>query len=505
MEKERGVDHTGGVTNAIVVGSGPNGLAAAVTLAAAGLDVTVLEAAAEPGGGTRSGELTLPGVLHDACSGFHPLALDSAFANAVDLGTHGLSWRHPEVQYAHPLDRGTGGAAYRDVDRTARHLFDDGEVWQRVFGPLTASFGQIAEDFLRPMLHVPEHPLALARFGAFAGLPAAVAVQLWHTPEARALFAGAAAHAFRPFTSLASSAIGMALGTAAHAFGWPVAEGGSQAISRALIAALEHRGGRVETGVQVRSLRDLGDAEVIMLDLAPAAAVELAGDALPAHVAQAYRRYRHGPGAFVMHFAVEGGIPWSYEPARRAGTVHVGGTAEEVAHAERLVDRGEMPARPFVLVGQQYLADPGRSSADVHPIDSYAHVPTGFTGDAAQAIEDQIERFAPGFRERIVARHVRTPADLQAHNANYSGGDIITGANSALQLLFRPRIALDPYATGIPGVHLCSAATPPGAGAHGMCGYNAAQSALRSVPALRSARRSGPGISAGFRAADSPG
>ncbi|WGH92701.1 NAD(P)/FAD-dependent oxidoreductase [Auritidibacter ignavus] len=469
------------MTTAMVVGSGPNGLAAAVTLARAGLEVTVLEAAEQPGGGARSAELTVPGVLHDECSGFHPLAVDTAFSATARLDRYGLQWRCPEVQYAQPLDDGTGAAAWQDVATTAEQLGSEGRMWQRVFGPLSENFPEITEDFLQPMLHLPHHVCKLAHFGAFAGMPATLLGKLWHTPQARALLAGVIAHAFRPFGSLASSAIGIALGTAAHTYGWPVAAGGSQAISAAMIAALEGLGGRVETGVRVRSLLDLPPADVVMLDTSPATALEISGAQIPYPVRCGLRSFRHGPGAFVVNFAVEGGIPWRYEPARSAGTVHVGGTYHEVATAEREIHRGRMPDRPFVLLGQQYLADPGRSAGDVHPIDAYAHVPAGFRGDATVAIEEQIERFAPGFRDRIVGRYVRSAQDLESHNANYVGGDIVTGANSVWQLLMRPRPSINPYSLGAPGLYLCSAATPPGAGAHGMCGYNAAQSALAEL------------------------
>lgn len=469
------------MTHAVVVGSGPNGLAAAVTLAAAGVQVRVLEAAATIGGGTRSGEYTGVGVLHDECSGFHPLALDSAFSRHVDLAQYGLNWLWPQVQYSHPLDGGRGAAVRQSVPETAATLGADGRPWQRVFGSLASRFGDITEDFTRPMLHVPDHPIKLARFGTYAAMPAALLARRWSTEEGRALFGGVAAHAFRPFGSLMSSAIGVALGTAAHTYGWPVAEGGSAAITSSMAKLLVEFGGTIETGVRVTSLDELDSPDIVMLDTAPAAAADIIGSRLPSRVERAYRRFQHGPGAFQVAFAVDGGIPWAHEDSRRAGTVHVAGSYAEVAAAERDVHAGRMPERPYVLLGQQYLADPGRSSGSIHPIDAYAHVPAGFTGDATAAIEAQIERFAPGFRDRIVARHVRSTAQIEADNANYVGGDIVTGANAALRLVFSPRIALDPYATKVPGVYLCSAATPPGAGAHGMCGFNAAESALKRL------------------------
>lgn len=486
------------MTSAVVVGSGPNGLAGAVTLARAGVQVTVLEAADTPGGGTRSVEATLPGLLHDECSGFHPLAVDTAFSASVDLASAGLEWAWPQVQYSHPLEHG-GAAVQRSVDATAATLGGDGTAYRRLFLPLANRFGPISEEFLQPVLHVPHHPLPLARFGMYAGLPASVVASRFRGAEAKALWAGVAAHAFRPLGSLASSAIGVALGTAAHTYGWPVAVGGSQAISTAMVRVLEQHGGMVKTGVTVTSLeevrRDLR-ADIVLLDTSPGAAVQLAGAAMPARVQRAYRRYRHGPAAFQVAFAVEGGIPWSHEDSRRAGTVHVGGTFEEIADAEKQVSAGRMPERPFVLLGQQYLADPSRSRGDVHPIDAYAHVPAGFDGDATEALIAQIERQAPGFRDRIVGMQVRPTSRISLDNPNYVGGDIVTGANDALQLVFRPRPALNPYATGIPGVYLCSAATPPGAGAHGMCGYLAARSALKSLgsPGLMASPWPGPGL-----------
>jgi phytoene dehydrogenase-like protein len=468
---------------AIVVGSGPNGLAAALTLAAEGVDVTVLEAAETLGGGTRSSELTLPGLIHDECSAAHPLAVDTPFSRRFDLTAHGLTWRWPDVQYAHPLDGGHGAAAWRSVEQTAAGLGDDGRAWSALFGPLAQRFDDITADFMRPMLRVPDHPLLMARFGLSSGLPAALLARRWHSPRAQALFAGVAAHALRPFGSPMSSAIGVALGTAAHRYGWPVAEGGSAAISGAMISLLSEHGARLETGIRVASLAELGSADIVMLDVAPAAAARIAGDRMPRRISRALSRYRHGPGTFKVDFAVQDGVPWTHEESRRAGTVHVGGSLQEIATAEKLTCRGTMPERPYVLACQQYVADPSRSNGDVHPFYAYAHVPAGYSGDATAAIEAQIERFAPGFRDRILARHVRTVAQMEKHNANYVGGDVVTGSNDPLQLVFRPRAALDPYALGIPGVYLCSAATPPGAGAHGMCGYNAAQAALRRVDA----------------------
>ncbi|AIJ26181.1 MULTISPECIES: phytoene desaturase family protein [Amycolatopsis] len=467
------------MTDAIVVGAGPNGLASAVALARRGLRVTVVEGADEIGGGTRSSELTVPGVLHDHCSAVHQIAVGSPFLASLGLDRYGLQWALPEVDLAHPLDSGDPGVLLRAVDATADGLGVDGPAWQRLFGPLADGFDALAEELMRPVVHLPRHPIHLARFGLRALQPATAVARRWRTDRARALFAGVAAHAFHPLTRPTTAAIGLMLTAAGHRFGWPVAVGGSRAITDALAAMLTELGGTIETGIVVRSLAELPPSKVVLLDLAPAAAAEVIGDRLPGRVRHAYRRWKHGPGAFKVDLAVEGGVPWRDEACRKAGTVHVGGTLEEIVHAERETAHGRMPERPFVLVSQQYLADPSRSAGNVHPIWAYAHVPNGYPGDATDTILDQIERFAPGLRERIVGKFVRSTTEMARYNPNYVGGDIITGANTPLQVAIRPRLALDPYRTGVPGVFLCSAATPPGAGAHGMCGFNAAESALR--------------------------
>lgn len=471
------------MTRAIVVGSGPNGLAAAVRLARAGLEVTVLEAAETIGGGTRSSEYLVPGLLHDHCSASHPMTVASPFFK--ELGLPGLTWRAAEVECAHPLDDGTAGALHRSFDLTEHALGTDGRRWRQVFEPIAERFDDLFADASQPLVRVPHHPVTLARFGMRAALPATVLAGLWRTPQAQALWAGIAAHSFWRLDRPLASAIGFALATAAHAHGWVVAEGGSQAIAAALAADLVGHGGTIETGVRVRSVTELAAHDVLMLDVSPSVAVGILGDRLPRRVAAAYRRFRHGPGAFKVDFAIEGGVPWAAEVARRAGTVHLGGGLDEVVAGELAVYRGAMPARPFVLVGQQYLADPGRSAGDVHPLWTYAHVPAGYTGDATEAIIAQLERFAPGFRERIVGTAVRSTTEMAVYNPNYVGGDIIGGASSLRQTIFRPRVALDPYATGIPGTYLCSASTPPGGGAHGMCGANAAGRALHELRLVR--------------------
>ncbi|MFI9803119.1 phytoene desaturase family protein [Streptomyces sp. NPDC052301] len=467
------------MSDAIVVGAGPNGLAAAVALAQRGLKVTVLEAADEIGGGTRSSELTLPGLLHDHCSAVHPLGVGSPFLRTLGLERYGVDWAWPEVDLAHPLDGGRAGVLLRSMERTVRGLGVDGAAWQRLFAPLADDFDALTEDVLRPVPHLPAHPVALARFGLRALQPATAVARRWRTEEARALFAGAAAHLMYSLTGPAGSAVGLMLVGAAHRFGWPVARGGSRTITDALAALLGRLGGTVETGVRVDSLAELAPARIVMLDTTPGAAARICGDWLPGRVRRAYRGWRHGPAAFKVDLAVQDGIPWTHDACRRAGTVHLGGTLEEVVRTEAQTAAGRMPERPFVLVGQQYLADPGRSRGDIHPVWAYAHVPHGHPGDATEAVLRQIERFAPGVRERIVGLSARSATELARYNANFVGGDIVAGANTARQVALRPRMSLDPYSTGIPGVYLCSAATPPGAGVHGMCGANAARSALR--------------------------
>jgi phytoene dehydrogenase-like protein len=469
------------MSEAIVVGSGPNGLACAAMLASRGVSVTVIEAQETIGGGTRSAELTEPGLIHDVCSGFHPFAVGSPGLRALGLERHGLEWAWAEVEVAHPLDGGDGAVMLRSVQETMSDLGSDGPGWGRVFGEPARRFDQLAEDILRPILHPPKHPVLLTRFGLAALTPATALARTLRTPRGRALFGGVAAHSFSPLNRPMSSAVAMALICGGHRHGWPVARGGSQAIAEALAAVVREHGGRIETGRPVRSLEELPAVDAIALDLAPGAVADLAGGRLPHRVARAYRRYKHGPAAFKVDLAVEGGVPWQQRAARRAGTVHAAGSFEELVAAERETNRERMPKRPFVLVGQQYLADPSRSAGDVHPVWAYTHVPRGFDGDVTEPLLDQIERFAPGLRERIVGRSVQTPREIEAANANLLGGDIVTGANTLRQTLFRPRIALDPYATGIPGVFICSAATPPGAGAHGMCGYNAAQRILQRL------------------------
>jgi phytoene dehydrogenase-like protein len=469
------------MSTAIVVGSGPNGLAAAVALARGGLDVTVLEAQDTIGGGTRTAELTVPGVLHDICSATHPLAIGSPFLQTLDLERHGLEWCWPDIDLAHPLDDGRAGVLRHSIADTIAGMSEsDGRAWRRAFGRHSAQFDKLTADILRPVVHLPRHPLLLATFGLRALAPASWVVRRFSDETTRGLFGGMAAHVFRPLTRPTTASVGLALGLSAHRYGWPVARGGSRSITDALAADLLEHGGRIETGRRIGSLDEI-NADVVMLDLAPRGVLELAGDRLPARIARAYRRYRYGPAVFKLDLAVDGGVPWTNEACRRAGSVHLGGSFEQVAAAEAEMAAGRMPERPFVLVGQQYLADPSRSAGDVHPIWAYAHVPHGYEGDATDAVLAQFERFAPGTRERVVGQVAHGPAWYETYNPNFVGGDISAGANDAVQILLRPRVAVDPYRTGIPGVYICSAATPPGGGVHGMCGANAAASALRQL------------------------
>lgn len=465
---------------ASVIGSGPNGLTAAIALAKAGVAVTVYEAADEVGGGARSTSAS-SGTMHDRCSAIHPFGTASPAFAALPLARHGLEWRWPDIDLAHPLDGGRVATLTRSVDDTASSLDGDGAVWLATFGSLARNFSDLTDDLLGPMLRIPRHPVTTARFGLRAIQSAETFMSRFKTDEARSLFAGVAAHGFQPFERAGTAATGLALAAAAHHVGWPVAAGGSGAISRALASHLDELGGVIETGTCIRSLSDLPPADLTLFDTAPAAVVDIVGDALPPRIGRAFRRWRRGPAAFKLDLVVDGGLPWTADPCRSAGTVHVGGTYDELAAALVDVDRGRLPDRPFVLVGQQYLADATRSRGDHHPVWAYAQVPHGFDGDATDSILDQIERFAPGARDRIVDLAVTTPSDLAARNANFSGGDISLGANTLRQTLFRPRVTLDPYSIGLPGMFLCSAATPPGPGVHGMCGWHAAKRALRHL------------------------
>jgi len=465
--------------DAVVVGSGPNGLSAAVRLAEAGRSVVVLEAAEAIGGGTRSAELTLPGYVHDVCAAVHALGVSAPAMSLDRLGPHGLRWVWPEIPLAHPLDGGRAAVLHRSVDDTAAGLGVDGSAWQRLFGPLVRDWSKTLPQLLGPVISVPRHPIAMAGFGVHALQPATWVARRFESDEAAALFGGCAAHAILPLTRPLTAAFGLMLAGSAHADGWPVAAGGSQAVADALAARLKELGGEVRTGVHVRSLADLPDHDIAMFDTNPAQLATIAGDALPARYRKHLERFHHGPAAFKIDYALDDPVPWDNRDCRRAGTVHVIGTLPELVAAEADVAAGRMPERPYVLVVQSSIIDPTRAPTGKHTLWTYAHVPHGYDGDATEAIERQIERFAPGFRDVVLARHVTAPRGLEAYNPNYVGGDIAGGAHSGLQLVFRPTVALRPYATPNPSLFLCSASTPPGAGVHGMCGLHAADRALR--------------------------
>ena len=468
--------------DAVVVGSGPNGLAAAITLARAGQSVLLIEGNSSIGGGTRSAELTLPGFVHDVCSAIHPLAAGSPFFNTLPLSQFGLTWIHPDLPLAHPLDDGAAACLHRDLAETAAGFGPDARAYTRLLGPLVRDWDILAPELLQPMLHWPRHPLSLARFGLPGLCPATLLSNLLFKGEAaRALFGGCAAHSFLPLESVASSAFGLVLSMAGHAVGWPIPRGGAQAIADALAACFQTFGGKIELNRPVENLNDLPKARAVLLDISPWDFVQMAGDVLPAGYRRRLTKFRHGPGVCKIDYALSSPIPWTNASCRRAGTVHVGGTMAEIASAEREVSRGLHPERPFVLVAQQSLFDATRSPDGQHTLWAYSHVPFGSKMDLSERIERHIERFAPGFRDCIVARHVTRAVDLKGSNPNLARGDINGGAANLAQLIARPVLSAAPYRTPLPGVYLCSASTPPGGGVHGMCGYHAARTALRDL------------------------
>jgi phytoene dehydrogenase-like protein len=462
-----------------VVGSGPNGFAAAITLARAGLRVTLLEAQPTIGGGMRSAELTLPGFVHDICSAVHPMAAGSPVFNSFPLREHGLEWIRSPSALAHPLPDGSCALLDQSVDETARRLGRDGPVWRRIMAPLSARWDALAEDILAPP-HWPKHPQLFARFGMFAPWPAAACARtLFRTPAARALFAGNAAHSFLPLESPGSAAFGMVLTLTAHAVGWPIARGGSQSIVHALQSYFESLGGKVVSNRTVRSLAEFNPDDLVLCDIGPRQLIGIAGDRLPDAYLRKLRNFRYGPGVFKLDWALDGPIPWRNTDCARAATVHIGGTLEQIADSERSPSRNRTQVRPFVLLAQQSLFDPARAPAGKHTAWAYCHVPNGSREDMIERIEGQVEAFAPGFRAKILARHAMDTAAMETQNANLVGGDINGGSADLRQLFLRPTASM--YATPHPRVFLCSASTPPGGGVHGMCGYHAAQAALRSL------------------------
>jgi phytoene dehydrogenase-like protein len=468
--------------DAIVVGSGPNGLAAAITLARAGCSVLVYEANATIGGGARSAELTLPGFLHDVCSAVHPLAAGSPFFKTLPLERIGLEWIQPDIPLAHPLDDGFAACLDRDADLTADQLPGDSRAYRRLMKPLARNWENLSIEFLQPMLHRPQHPITLAHFGILALCPATLLASLLFQREpARALFGGIAAHSFLPLETSVSSAFALVLGLAGHAVGWPIPRGGSQQISNALADHVREFGGKIEVNHRVKNLDDLPKSRAVLLDVSVWEFLRIAGRQLPSQYRRRLESFRHGPGVFKIDYALSEPVPWTAEACRRAGTIHLGGGIDEIAATEREVARGKIPARPFVLVAQQSLFDVTRAPRGQHTLWAYCHVPFDCEMDLSERIESQIERFAPGFRDCILARHTMGAADLAKSNPNLTGGDINGGAANLKQLIARPIFSPTPYRTPIRGVYLCSSSTPPGGGVHGMCGYHAAHAALREI------------------------
>ena len=474
-----------GDADAIVVGSGPNGLAAAITLAAAGLRVQVIEGSATPGGGCRTEELTLPGFRHDVCSAAHPLALASPFFRRFGPAARGVRFAHPEVVYAHPLDAGRAAAVTRSVADTAALLGRDADAYRRLMQPLADGGNAVADAVLSSMRRPPRPSGALAEY-AWLGLRSAAAVAgRFQTEEARGLFAGVAAHAILPLTESPTAGAALLLGSLAHTVGWPLVAGGSARLTDAMIDAISDAGGQVETGHWVRSLADLPPAPATLLDVAPRAFLAMAGERLPARYRDALARFRYGPGICKADYALSGPVPWQNDAARQAGTLHLGGGFEEIAAAEAAVARGEHPDSPYVLVVQACVADPARAPRGRHTLWAYCHVPSGSTVDMTARIEAQIERFAPGFTDLVLARRTRTAAQEEEENPNFVGGDIACGMQTVRQVLARPAARWNPYRTPLRGVYLCSSATPPGPGVHGRCGELAALAALRDVFGVR--------------------
>jgi phytoene dehydrogenase-like protein len=441
--------------------------------------VLLIEADDRIGGGARTEELTLPGFLHDRCSAIHPLGVASPFFRSLPLGDHGLEWVHPEVAMAHPLEDGTAAVLTRSLDQTAEQMGADNRAWRQLIGPFAEEFPILTEAFLGPVARPPRHPVAMARFGLTGVWPASgLARRRFTTEQARAALAGMAAHALVPLERPFTAAVGLIFAASVHSVGWPAARRGSDRITEALGDHLRWLGGDIITGEVVRSLGDLPPTRAVLFDLTPRQILDIAGERLPSQQARRLSRFRYGDGVFKVDYALDGRVPWKADACQRAGTVHLGGTLEEMSEAERDVAAGRHPKRPFVLVAQQSLFDPTRAPPGKQTLWAYCHVPHGSEIDMTDSVEAQLERFAPGFRDLVLSRHVSSPSDLQRYNANYIGGDIAGGSAAGLQLLFRPTLSLDPYRLGN-DLYICSASSPPGPGVHGMCGWWAAQSALR--------------------------
>ncbi|HEV3036403.1 MAG TPA: NAD(P)/FAD-dependent oxidoreductase [Candidatus Angelobacter sp.] len=465
-------------TDAIVVGSGPNGLSAAIRLAQAGRSVVVLEAAPIPGGGVRSQELTLPGYVHDVCSSVYPLTVCSPFFRTLPLKDHGLEWVLPPVALGHPFDDGSAAILTSSIDETAGSLGNDGDNYRRLVQAYAQRWEDLLEDMLAP-LRFPRHPFYFAKFGLRAVRAAdSLAKGCFTTERGRTFFAGLAAHSMLPLDYLSTAGFGLLLAISAHIAGWPVVRGGAQQLTRSLVAYLNSLGGKVITDCTVESLEQLPPAKAILLDITPRQLLKLAGNQLPDSYRRKLSRYRYGMAAYKLDWALEKPIPWTAPECRRAGTIHLGGSLAEICESEQSAWQQRVADRPFVLLSQPSLFDSSRAPAGRHTTWAYCHVPNGYTGDVTERIESQIERFAPGFRDCILARSVMPPLELERHNPNLVGGDIAGGASMLSQLFLRPTASL--YRTPLKGVYLCSSSTPPGAGVHGMCGYFAAEAAMKS-------------------------
>lgn len=465
--------------DAIVVGSGPNGFAAAITLAQAGLSVVLFEAKNTIGGGMRSAELTLPGFIHDICSAIHPLGLASPFFRKLSLEQHGLEWIQPLVPLAHPFDDGTAAILDRSIHLTSQNLDTDGEAYQRLMEPFVRNWDNLAPDILAP-LHLPRHPLLLAKFG-FMGVRSAqhLALHVFKSERARALFAGLAAHSIMPLDWSLTAAFGLILGSLAHVVGWPIPRGGSQKIADALAVIFCLLGGEIVTNQYIDDLTLLPSARAILLDVTPRQLLKIAKNQLPSHYKQKLGKYHYGPGIFKIDWALNSPIPWKAKQCASAGTVHIGGTLQEISQSEREIWEGKIPERPFVLVAQQSLFDQTRAPKNKHTAWAYCHVPNGSSENMTNRIESQIERFAAGFKDCIIGRSTRSAREMEQYNSNYIGGDINGGVQNIYQFLRRPVSWLHPYSTPVKGLYLCSSSTPPGGGVHGMCGYHAASLALK--------------------------
>lgn len=470
--------------DAIVVGSGPNGLAAAIVLQQHGLSVLLLEAKDTIGGGMRSAELTLPGFVHDICSAIHPLAAESPFFNTLPLHEWGLKFAYPTLAAAHPLDGGRAAVLAPSLDETVRLLGTDGPAYHRLVAPLANDWERMAPALLGP-LRFPKYPLAMARFGLKAVTSASHLAKHFQTTEGRALWAGMAAHSIQPLSNATTAAIGLVLLALGHVGNWPIPIGGAQAIAEALGGYFRSLGGKIETGFRVSALSQLPSAHALLFDLTPRQLLQIAGHKFSALYKNQLQRYRYGMGVFKIDWALDGPVPFTAPECRKAGTVHLGNTFEEIAHGEQLIWNGKHAERPYVLMAQQSLSDPSRAPAGRHTAWAYCHVPNGSTIDMTQAIEKQVERFAPGFRDRILGRHTFNSLQMEEYNANYIGGDINGGAMDITQLFTRPALRLSPYKTSARGMYICSSATPPGGGVHGMCGYHAAKTALYDIFKIR--------------------